>query len=105
MGIDYGTFIKLREETIITENSIVNIGESYLIFSFDKKGLQLNREDINDDDLFIKIYSNENEYEPIICKNNPEIIYTVGRSDKCDVLIKGKMLSRAHCLLTYYDNC
>ena len=31
---------------------------------------------------------------PIICKNNPEIIYTVGRSDKCDVLIKDKMLSR-----------
>ena len=103
LGVGYGTFIKLQEETIIKENSIINIGESYLIFSFDKKNLQLNQE-INDDDLFLKIYSNENEYEPIICKNNPEIIYTVGRSDKCDVLIKDKMLSRVHCILTYIDN-
>ena len=103
MGVGYGTFIKLQEETVIKENSIVNIGESYLIFSFDKKNLQLNQE-INDDDLFLKIYSNENEYEPIICKSNPEIIYTVGRSDKCDILIKDKMLSRVHCILTYIEN-
>ena len=104
MGVGYGTFIKLQDSFIIKENSIVNIGESYLIFSFDKKNLQLNQE-INDDDLFLKIYSNDSDYEPIICKNNPEIIYTVGRSDKCDILIKDKMLSRVHCILTYIDNC
>ena len=103
MGIGYGTFIKLLNETTIKENTIVNIGESYLIFSFDKKNLELNNQEINDDDLLIKIYSNENDYEPIICKNNNEIIYTVGRSDKCDVLIKDKMLSRVHCTLTYLD--
>ena len=103
MGVGYGSFVKLVDSFIIKENSIVNIGESYLIFSFDKKNLQLN-EEINDDDLFLKIYSNENEYEPVILKNNSEIIYTVGRSDKCDILIQDKMLSRVHCTLTYINN-
>ena len=97
-----GTFIKLKNDIIIKENTIVNIGETYLVFSFDKKNIPLEKqekEEINENDLFINIYSNENEYEPVICKNNNDIIYTVGRSDKCDVLIKDKMLSRVHCIL------
>ena len=62
MGVGYGTFIKLQEETVIKENSIVNIGESYLIFSFDKKSLQLNQE-INDDDLLLKNQMKMKKYQ------------------------------------------
>ena len=34
MRVGYGTFYKIEERTIISENSIINIGESYLVFSF-----------------------------------------------------------------------
>ena len=37
LGIGYGTFFKIEEEIAIKENSIINIGESYLIFSFKQK--------------------------------------------------------------------
>ena len=36
MKVGYGTFYKIEEKTIIYENSIINIGESYLVFSFNK---------------------------------------------------------------------
>ena len=102
MGVGYGTFYKIEEETIIKENSIINIGESYLVFSFNNKNLEENQE-INEDDLFLKIYSNEGEYNPIIIQKN-DTIYKLGRTEKCDVIIRDKMLSRVHCILFYLDN-
>ena len=91
MGVGYGTFYKIEEEAVIKENSIVNIGESYLVFSFSKKN------------LFLKIYSNEKENDPIIIPSNDKI-YKLGRTEKCDIVIKDKMLSREHCILYYLDN-
>ena len=103
MGVGYGTFYKIEEETLIKENNIVNIGESYLIFSFNKNNEEENQE-IKEDDLFLKIYSNEGQYEPIIIQKTDDKIYKLGRSEKCDVVIKDKMLSRVHCILFYIDN-
>ena len=103
MGVGYGTFYKIEEETIIKENNIINIGESYLIFSFNNLNEDENQE-IKEDDLFLKIYSNEGQYEPIIIQKEDNKIYKLGRSEKCDVVIKDKMLSRVHCILFYLDN-
>ena len=104
MKIGYGTFYKIEEETIIKENSIINIGESYLIFSFNKNNLETNQE-MDEDDLFLKIYSNDALYNPmIISSKNENKKYKFGRIEKCDVVIRDNMLSRIHCLLYYQDN-
>ena len=102
LGVGYGTFYKIEEETIIKENSIANIGESFLVFSFINKELET-EEQFDEDDLIIKIYSNDQEYDPIVIKSDDRI-YQVGRSDKCDIYIKDRMLSRVHCILLFYDN-
>ena len=80
----------------------MNIGESYLIFSFRQKN-DANEEEFNEDDLFLKIYSNEEEYDPMIIPANDRI-YQIGRSEKCDVYIRDRMLSRIHCIIFYIDN-
>ena len=103
LGIGYGTYFKIEEEIPIKENSIINIGESYLIFSFKQKNAE-NEGELNEDDLYLKIYSNEGEYAPLIISSNTERIYQIGRSDKCDVFIRDKMLSRIHCIIFYVDN-
>ena len=75
-----------------------------MIFSFNKNNLEENQE-INEDDLFLKIYSSEGKYNPmIITKNEDNKIYKIGRTEKCDVVIRDKMLSRVHCILYYLDN-
>ena len=102
LGVGYGTFYKIDEETVIKENSIVNIGESFLVFSFMNKELE-KEEQFGEDDLLLKIYSNNQEYDPIAIQNSDRV-YQVGRSDKCDIYIKDRMLSRIHCLLIFIDN-
>ena len=102
LGLGYGTFYKIVEETIIIDNTIINIGESYLIFSF-KKNNENDEEEINENDLYLKIYSNEGEYDPLIIQSD-EKVYKIGRSEKCDIFIKDKMLSRVHCELSFIDN-
>ena len=103
LGVGYGTFFKIEEDIAIKENTIINIGESYLIFSFRQTNIENEAEIINEDDLYLKIYSNETEYEPMIIPANDRI-YQIGRSDKCDVYIKDRMLSRIHCIIFYIDN-
>ena len=103
MKIGYGTFYKIEERTIIHENSIINIGESYLIFSFNKSNIEGDN-NINEDDLFLKIYSSEGEYNPMIIQSCGDKIYKLGRTEKCDVVIRDKMLSRVHCILFFLDN-
>ena len=104
LGQGYGTFYKIFEETIILDNTIINIGESYLIFSF-KKNNENDEEEINENDLYLKIYSNEGEYDPLVIQS-VEKVYKIGRSEECDIFIKDKMLSRVHCELSFiYNNC
>ena len=67
LGVGNGTFYKIEEETIIKENSIVNIGESFLVFSFMNKELET-EEQFGENDLILKIYSNNQEYDQLLFK-------------------------------------
>ena len=104
LGVGYGTFYKIEEETIIKENYIINIGESYLIFFFKKKSLEENQ-NLNKDDLVLKIYCNDGQFEPMLIQKDNNKIYKIGRSsEKCDIVIRDKELSRIHCILFYAEN-
>ena len=102
LGVGYGTFYKIEDEAAIKENTIVNIGENYLVFSF-KIADTNNNDEIDEEGLYLKIYSNEGEYEPLLIQNKDRI-FLIGRSEKCDIYIKDKILSRVHCRLFYIEN-
>ena len=112
LGVGYGTFYKIEDEAAIKENTIVNIGENYLVFSFkiadpnnnnNNSDSNNSNDEIDEEGLYLKIYSNEGEYEPILIQNKNRI-FQIGRSEKCDIYIKDKMLSRVHCRLFYIEN-
>lgn len=103
MGAGYGTFVKTNDNIIIKENTIINIGETYLIFSFDKKDMKTEQFQ-NTNNLYLKIYSNEIEYEPLFLCSLKKDIYKLGRSDQCDISIDDGMLSRVHCILFFFNN-
>ena len=91
MKVGYGTFYKIEERTIIYENSIINIGESYLVFSFNKTNFDGDN-NLNEDDLFLKIYSSEGECNPIIIQSCGDKIYKFGRTERCYPVIRDNML-------------
>lgn len=102
MGSGFGTYIKIDNRTI-KENTIINIGDSFLIFSYQ---IYLNfgkdKKSNNHKLLLLKIYNREGESQPIILGKNKEL-YTIGRAKDADVPINDITLSRINCFL-YYKN-
>jgi hypothetical protein len=90
LGFGFGTFIKIIDELKIKDNYLVNIGETYLVFTIDENNK-----------INIKIFSGNEKYEPFSFNNDIlEPIY-IGRDCDCIISIEDKRLSRIHCTLNY----
>ena len=102
MGFGYGTYIKIDNKPI-QENTIINIGDTFLIFSY-KIFLNFeNDKKINDHKiLLLKIYNSKGEFEPILLGNGKEL-YTIGRAKYADISINDIMLSRINSFV-YFKN-
>ena len=99
LGFGYGTFAKLMKETLIKDNYLINIGNSYIVCSYG-----MDDKEKNDDKniLNIKIFDNTKR-NPFFCKPKENKKYLIGRDIKCDIIIDDSLLSRIHCTI-YYDN-
>jgi hypothetical protein len=89
LGFGFGTFIKIINELKIKDNYLVNIGETYLVFSIDENKIN------------IKIFSGNEKYEPFIFNNDIIEPIFIGRDCDCLISIEDKRLSRIHCTLNY----
>lgn len=121
LGHGFGTFIKINDWTQIKNNFLVNIGENYLIFSFDNQDnnsnfntnnnennnfIENNNINLNDNininkkNLNIKIFSGKIK-EKIISFTPENSPFTIGRSSETQIFIEDNMLSRVHCTVEY----
>ena len=99
LGFGYGTFAKLMKETLIKDNYLINIGNSYIVCSY---GIDDKEKDDDKNILNIKIFDNTKR-NPFFCKPKENKKYLIGRDVKCDIIIDDSLLSRIHCTI-YYDN-
>ena len=102
MGHGFGTFV-LSNTILIKENTIINIGDSYIIFSFKLQNDMPTENDNNNESLYLKIYNGKKGYEPIILDQYYKMFYTIGRAENADVKIEDNLLSRLHCYI-YNEN-
>ena len=96
LGSGYGTFVKLIEPIRIKNNLLINIGETFIVFT-------INEDKEKSDDIILKIFTGNGQRE--IFEFNPKkknII--IGRDITCDVYMEDKMLSRKHCCIYYEKN-
>ena len=101
MGGDFGTYIKI-DKTTIKEKSIINIGNSYLAFSYNIYLNNLNNNYNSKKLLFLKIINKYKKYEPIILGKD-KTKYRIGRSINSDISIDDILISKINCCL-YYIN-
>ena len=95
LGSGYGTFIKLDEPLKIKNNLLINIGDTFIVFSFKE-----NNE--NNNILILKIFTGNEQSETYEFTSEKKYII-VGRDISSDVYIEDKLLSRKHCYI-YYEN-
>jgi len=108
----FGTFMKISENFVLSNNSLINIGDSYIVITIgDEQNIATQNELVNvnltkmntlenNQLISLKIFSGQNAYEPLIFDPNKKIIIT-GRSSDCDVCVNDTMLSRFHCSIIY----
>lgn len=80
LGNGFGTFIKIQSETILKDNSLINLGDSYLVCTLGMEDDQVVSEFAYSDNnvkvpsagnrdyesmLNIKIFSGNNKYDPM----------------------------------------
>ena len=114
LGFGFGTFIKLTKEIKLKDNFLINIGETYIVFSIKNNNSDNNNDDENENDeennendknsINIKVFSGDEK-----CDNynfdyisNPKIL--IGRNAFCDIVIEDKMLSRVHCSVFFINS-
>ena len=96
LGNGFGTFIKLINETRIKDNLLINIGETYIVFSFNND---------NENEIMIKLFTGDEQCNTYTFSNDSQTCIVIGRdSSLCDVIIEDKMLSRVHCCINYIEN-
>jgi len=106
LGFGFGTFIKLTKDIKIKDNFLINIGETYIVFSLNKneEENENNKEIDEKNKINIKVFSGDEKCDNynFDCFSNPTII--IGRNEYCDVSIDDKMLSRVHCSVYFVDS-
>lgn len=116
-GFGYGTFVKIQSETILKDNSLINIGNSYISVSIgyeddtifsdgnidpNKKIPSQPNKDYNNN-LNLKIMTKNIMYDPINFQPTKSSI-RIGRNQNCEVVVEDNMLSRVHCTVEYRNN-
>jgi len=110
LGFGFGTFIKLTNDIKLKDNFLINIGETYIVFSLNIENEEIENSNKNDEltkdknYLNIKVFSGDEK-----CDNynfdyfsNPTIL--IGRNEICDIMIEDKMLSRVHCAVFFVNS-
>lgn len=92
LGSGYGTFIKLVSPLRIINNLLINIGDTFIVFS-------LNEENEN---ISLKLFTGDEQTETYEFTPDKKII-TIGRDKMSDIYIEDKLLSRKQCYI-YYKN-
>jgi hypothetical protein len=109
LGHGYGTFIKIENTTEITNNFLLTIGDTYIVFTLGMEEDMLTNEQISNKDdeeynnlLNVKIFSGNIRHGNLSFnpKQSPIII---GRSQDCDFIIEDSMLSRFHCTVKFLE--
>ena len=95
LGSGYGTFIKLVSPLEIITNLLINIGDTFIVFSFKENSEKQNI-------LILKLFTGNEQSETYEFTSEKKNII-IGRDISSDIYIEDKLLSRKHCYI-YYEN-
>ena len=103
LGCGFGTFKKLINDTIITDNFLINIGNSYIVFTYDERNNNNEEKDILKI-LRLKIFSGTLRSEQVLINPLVQNKIFIGRDSNNYIIIQDNLLSKIHCTVYFKDN-
>ena len=104
-GSGYGTFMKLIGEIKIKDNTLINIGNNYVVFTLGVDELEPEENDMNENEkekvLSVKVFRGElANYSYAFNQSQIDRIY-IGSSEECDIVLNDNLLDLFHCSIEY----
>lgn len=103
-GCGYGSFMKIIKESKIKDNTLINIGENYLVFTFGVDDIDQNDNNNifeNEKILSVKVFRGElNNYSYVFNQSQINKIL-IGKSDNCNIALNDDLLDDIHCNIEY----
>ena len=93
LGSGYGTFIKLINPLEITNNLLVNIGDTFIVFNLDEDSKNIS----------LKLFTGDEQSENYEFTPEKKLI-RIGRDKESDIFIDDKLLSRKQCYIYYQED-
>jgi hypothetical protein len=93
LGSGYGTFIQLINPLRIINNLLINVGDTFIVFSLSEEN----------ENLTLKLFTGDEQNETYEFSPEKKII-TVGRDKSSDIFIEDKLLSRKQCYIYYSED-
>jgi len=106
LGNGFGTFVKIQDSYIIRNSSLINIGNTYLLFNFVGKNETEDKSKMFGvgKKLKVKLFDNKNNYEKkeYNFDNNESRIIRVGRKNHGnEIEIDDNVSSKINCIILY----
>ena len=105
MSSGYGTFMKIINEIKIKDNTLINIGNNYLVFTFGVDSLEPEENDIITNEkekiLSIKVFRGElTNYSYVFNQSQIDKIY-IGNNEECNIVLNDNLSDDFHCSIEY----
>jgi len=106
-GNGYGTFMKVYKEMIIRDNTLINIGENYIVLTFGIDEIDPEENDIIDNDklniLSVKVFRGELVNYSYVFNQSQIKKILIGKNDNCNIVLSDELVDDVHCVIEFKD--
>ena len=105
-GSGYGSFMKLVKEMKIKDNTLINIGNNYIVFTLGVDELEPNEDEDDIDEeiekvLSVKVFRGELiNYSYVFNESQINKIY-IGNNESCNIVLNDNVVDDIHCSIEY----
>ena len=105
-GSGYGSFMKIFKEMKIKDNTLINIGEHYLVFTFGSDEIEHNENNIvnnpeNEKILSVKVFGGDINNISYAFDQKQIKAILIGKNDNCNIVLNDNIIEDVHCTIEY----
>ena len=103
-GNGYGTFMKVYQEMKIKDNTLINIGNNYIVLTFGVDELEPEENDTIDENqkiLSVKVFRGELVNYSYVFNQTQINKILVGKAENCNIVLNDDLLDDIHCVIEF----